>query len=57
MSNVIMRALISKRRGILLGFEMAAASYQYSRSHGLSVWQSVAGAVRLFRQYSKRGAA
>jgi len=52
-----MRALISKRRGILLGFEMAAASYQYSRSHGLSVWQSVAGAVRLFRQYSKRGAA
>lgn len=36
-------------------WHMARASYAYSRAHGLTVWESLAGAARLYFEYrSKR---
>lgn len=45
----MMRALNTKRKdGVLFAWMMARASYEYSRSHGLTRRQSVSGAWELF---------
>lgn len=46
----IQRALNSREDGgIAHAWLMARASYEFSRSHDLTVWESFSGAVWLFR--------
>lgn len=45
----MMKAMVSGR-----SLDMAMASYAYSRAHGLTVWESLRGAVSLFVDYATR---